>query len=457
MAGARASTQGLGWLAIVRIGLVQASIGAMVMLTTTVLNRLMVVEYALAAGIPAGLVGWHYAVQLCRPLWGHGSDKGRSRAVWIVGGIMVLAVGAIMAVQSTLLMSDDFTAAMILGVLAYTLIGIGVGASGTSALALLASGVAPERRAAAAAVTWIMMVAGIVVSAITVGALLQPYSPERLFIVASGLLMTCVAVTALAVFRLEPRGGIGAHDFAQTAKAGPSPSFGEALREILHEKAARRFTVFIFVSMMAFNMQDLILEPFAGLVFGMTPGQSTQLGGMQSGGVLAGMIVAGIGGSAFAGRMPVELRHWIVFGCLGSALALTSLSMAAIVGPGWPIAANVFALGFCNGLFAVAAIGAMMGLAGAGKKTREGVRMGVWGAAQAIAFGLGGLIGALGVDAARRALATDGSAFQLIFAIEAALFVLAAILAVRATSAGAQTAHQNERGLETAGEGEVFA
>ena len=67
--------EGLSWFAIIRIGLVQASIGGMVMLTTTVLNRLMVVEYALAAAIPAGLVGWHYAVQLCRPLWGHGSDN----------------------------------------------------------------------------------------------------------------------------------------------------------------------------------------------------------------------------------------------------------------------------------------------------------------------------------------------------------------------------------------------
>ena len=99
----------------------------------------------------------------------------------------------------------------------------------------------------------------------------------------------------------------------------------------------------------------------------------------------------------------------------------------------------------------------MMGLAGAGKTTREGVRMGVWGAAQAIAFGLGGLLGALGVDAARSALASDGSAFQLIFALEAALFVLAAGLAIRATSRGArpETAHEQEP--DRAGEREVFA
>jgi BCD family chlorophyll transporter-like MFS transporter len=422
---------GLSWIAIVRIGLVQASIGAMVMLITTVLNRLMVVEYALAGAIPAALVGWHYAVQLGRPLWGHGSDKGGSRALWIVGGIITLALGAMMAVHATLMMSSDFWTAFGIAALGYTLIGVGVGASGTSALALLASGVAPERRAAAAAVTWIMMVAGIVVSAITVGQLLDPFSPERLLAVASGLLGICVALTCLAVLGIEPRSRAA---FAATAKADPPPPFKEALREIWHEKAARRFTLFIFVSMMAFNMQDLILEPFAGLIFGMTPGQSTQLGGMQSGGVLAGMIVAGLGGSAFAGRLPFELRQWITFGCLGSAFALALLALAALVGPGWPLEANVFVLGFCNGLFAVAAIGAMMGLAGAGAKTREGVRMGVWGAAQAIAFGLGGMLGGGGLDVARRLIGSDPHAFQLVFAIEAALFLVAAWLAIRATA-----------------------
>ncbi|MEM7781048.1 MAG: BCD family MFS transporter [Pseudomonadota bacterium] len=456
------SIHGLSWFAIIRIGLVQAAIGGMVMLTTTVLNRLMVVEYALAAAIPAGLVGWHYAVQLCRPLWGHGSDnaahegagKGGGRAKWIMGGLIVLALGALLAIHVTLTTADSFWTGLALGILAYTLIGIGVGAGGTSALALLASGVAPQRRAAAAAVTWIMMIAGIVASAITVSALIDPFSPERLWWVSLGLLGTCLTVAALATFRLEPRVPFA---FEETAKTDAPPSFRNAIAEIMAEKAARRFTIFIFASMMAFNMQDLILEPFAGLVFGMTPGESTGLGGMQSGGVLAGMIVSGIGGSAFAGRMPVELRHWIVFGCLGSALALAGLAVGATFGAGWPIHANVFALGFCNGLFAVAAIGAMMGLAGSGENTREGVRMGVWGAAQAVAFGLGGLVGALGVDFARTAFGADGPAFQLVFAAEGALFVVAAWLAIRATAKGLSGQSTSPRQNMTEKEAGIFA
>ncbi|MCM0000783.1 MAG: BCD family MFS transporter [Erythrobacter sp.] len=427
---------GFGWLAIVRIGLVQASIGALVMLATTVLNRVMVVELGLLAAIPAGLVAWHYAVQLGRPLWGHASDKGNSRTRWIIGGVAVLAAGGLLATQATVLMATSFAPGFALAVLAYSLIGAGVGAGGTSALALLASGVAPARRAAAAAVTWIMMVAGIVASAITVGALIDPFSFERLMLVAGGLALVMVTLTALATFRLERQAG----RFGNAASDGAAPDFRAALAEIWHEPAARRFTVFIFVSMIAFSMQDLILEPFAGLIFGMTPGESTKLGGQHQSGILLGMIVTGIGGSAFSGKRPDGLRVWVVCGCLLSAAGLAALGLAALAGPGWPLGINVFVLGLGNGVFAVAAIGAMMGLAGAGEKTREGVRMGVWGASQAIAFGLGGLTGAVGVDLARRALRDDGAAFQLVFGIEAAAFLLAALLAIRATGGAAMRA-----------------
>ncbi|SHN51605.1 BCD family MFS transporter [Erythrobacter sanguineus] len=437
---AEAGNAGFGWLAIARIGLVQASIGALVMLATTVLNRVMVVELGLLAAIPAGLVAWHYAVQLGRPLWGHASDKGNNRTKWIIGGVAVLAAGALLATQATVLIATSFVPGFALAVLAYTLIGAGVGAGGTSALALLASGVAPQRRAAAAAVTWIMMVAGIVSSAFAVSPLIEPFTYERLVVVAGGLALVMVTLTVLATFRLERQAG----RFGNAAKDLATPDFRAALSEIWHEPAARRFTIFIFVSMIAFSMQDLILEPFAGLIFGMSPGESTKLGGQHQGGILLGMIITGIGGSAFSGKRPDGLRIWVVGGCVASAIALGALGVAAINGPPWPLGINVFILGLGNGVFAVAAIGAMMGLAGAGENTREGVRMGVWGASQAIAFGLGGLTGAVGVDLARSTLVDDGAAFQLVFSIEAAAFLLAAVLAVKATGAAAMRAGVQE-------------
>ena len=125
-------------------------------------------------------------------------------------------------------------------------------------------------------------------------------------------------------------------------------------------------------------------------------------------------------------------------GCLGSAAALALLSMGAAEGPGWPLGATVFVLGFANGMFAVAAIGSMMALAGGGRGGAEGVRMGLWGGAQAVAFAVGGFLGATGVDLGRHAFAASSSAFIAVFAAEGAVFLAAAWLALKVGRAGAR-------------------
>ena len=410
----------MSWLAIVRLGLVQAAIGAMVMISTSLLNRVMVVEYALPAAIPAALVAWHYAVQLSRPLWGHGSDRGRRRTPWIVMGMATLVLGTLLAADALI------RGSLLVSIFAFTLIGAGVGAAGTSLLALLATRTAPERRASAAAITWIMMIIGIVVTAGVAGRMIDPFTPQRLMLVVSGVGLVAFLLTILATWRVEGP--------ALPVTEAPV-DFRAAIAEMMADRDARVFTVFVFVSMLAYSMQDMILEPFAGLMFGMTPGQSTQLTGVQHMGVLAGMILVGVGARAFGGRTAGGLRRWTIAGCIGSALALTGLALAARTAPAWPISANIALLGFCNGIFAVSAIAAMMALAGAGDAHREGVRMGVWGASQAIAFGLGGLIGAVGVDAGRTLMRADGPAFALIFSLEAALFLVAAAVALRAVAA----------------------
>jgi BCD family chlorophyll transporter-like MFS transporter len=419
----------LGWLGIARLGLVQSALGAVVVLTTSTLNRVMVVELALPAMLPAALVAWHYAVQLSRPRWGYNSDLGRRRTPWIIGGMGVLALGGLSAANATALMASSPVAGVIVAVLAFSMIGAGVGAAGTSLLALLATQVAPQRRPAAAAITWIMMIVGIVVTAGVAGAMLDPFSYQRLATVAGFIALAAFSVTLLAVAGVE-----GPAVAAPAPSAEPAPTFTAVLRETWADQKARRFAVFVFVSMLAYSAQDLILEPFAGLVFGMTPGQSTQLSGVQHGGVLLGMILVGVAGGAVS-RRAGWMRGWTIAGCAGSALALLALAMAAKTGPGWPLQPTVFLLGLANGVFAVAAIGSMMGLAGDGAPGREGMRMGVWGAAQAIAFALGGFSEPRASTPAAASSRARGTAFVVVFLLEAALFVVSALIAARIGSA----------------------
>jgi BCD family chlorophyll transporter-like MFS transporter len=419
-----------GWSGIARLGLVQAMLGAVVVLTTSTLNRVMVVELALPALLPGLLVGLHYAVQSTRPRMGYGSDLGRRRTPWILGGMAVLALGGFGAAVATAWMGSARLPGIVLAALSFVLVGLGVSAAGTSLLVLLARRVAPERRAAAATTVWVMMIVGFAVTAGLAGRWLDPYSPQRLMAVSA-----VVSVIAMGVAWLALRGLEGAPGAA--VPVPQRPDFRAALREVWREPDARRFTIFVFVSMLAYSTQDLILEPFAGALFGFTPGESTQLAGVQHGGTLAGMLLAALAGRRVAGAGFGSLRAWTIGGCLASALALLGLVLAGLWAPHWPLRANVFVLGLANGAFSIAAIGSMMSLAGAGRSGREGTRMGLWGAAQAIGFALGGLFGAAASDLARALLGRPSLAYASVFLLEAAMFVAAAALAVRVAAPAA--------------------
>lgn len=410
----------LSWISIIRLGLVQMCIGAVVVLTTSTLNRLMVVELALPALLPGFLVALHYGIQITRPNWGYRSDTSGNRTRWIIGGMAILSLGAFLAAAAIPVLENNFMSGLMLSVLAYAMIGLGAGASGTSLLALLATATAPHRRAAAATITWLMMIFGIAVTAGTVGANLDPYSHALLMRIVAIVTIGAVVVTAFAIGRIEA--GVDAQPERDRMP------FMQGMREVWAEPKARMFTLFVFLSMTAYFMQELILEPYAGLVFGFTPGQSTSLSGAQNGGVFVGMLIVGI---AATGLRIGSLRGWVVAGCLGSAASLGVLTLLGPLGPGAPLVPAVVALGFFNGMFAVAAIGSMMALAGEGRHAREGTRMGLWGAAQAMAAGFGGLLGAALVDALRVLLRDDATAFGAVFLVEAILFMAAAFMATR--------------------------
>lgn len=417
----------LGWLGIVRLGLVQMALGSIVVITTSTLNRVMVVELALPVMLPAALVAMHYAIQLLRPRLGYGSDQGGRRTPWVVGGMAVLAAGGIIAALATAWMATNPIAGIALAVAAFVVIGLGVGAAGTSLLVLLAKRVDPSRRAPAATIVWLMMIAGFAITASIAGRFLDPFSLARLVWVTTAISAAAFLLAVLAIYRVE------GHDTTlpngATAPEGAKSSFREAFAQVWSEPEARRFSVFVFVSMLAYSGQDLILEPFAGAVFGLTPGESTSLAGVQHTGVLLGMILVAVGA-----RRVGTLKSWTMGGCVASALALMALAAGGLEAPDWPLQASIFALGMANGAFAVAAIGSMMALVAAGRERREGVRMGLWGAAQAIAFGAGGFLGAAGVDAMSSLIDSPALAYGSIFTSQALMFLVATLLAARVSA-----------------------
>jgi len=423
---------------IARLGLVQASLGSIVVLTTSLLNRVMVIELALPAILPGALVAIHYFIQLIRPRMGFGSDQTRRASPWIRGGILVLASGGVLAAASTILLSNSVALGIALATIAFLMIGIGVSSSGTALLVLLAKRVEPKKKAAAATCVWLMMIFGFAFTASVSGKFLTPFSFERLLIVSSTVSVIAVIVTFLAIWGMETpviKNQQLATKADEVESESPSKaSFREAFAEVWKESRVRSFTWFVFVSMLAYSSQDLILEPFAAVAFGFSPAETTTLSGLQNGGVLIGMLFLAFITSKAKSQTLTSLSTWTIGGCLASALAMLGLVLSGPIANVIFFQVAVFLLGIFNGAFSIAAIGSMMQFASIGSARREGVRMGIWGASQAMAFGLGGIIGTGLSDIARIILGDPASAYAFVFLLEGVLFVVAAYLSYQTRS-----------------------
>jgi len=392
----------------------------------------MVIELALPAILPGALVAIHYFIQLIRPRMGFGSDQTRRASPWIRGGILVLASGGVLAATSTILLSHSVVLGIALATVAFLMIGIGVSSSGTALLVLLAKRVEPKKKAAAATCVWLMMIFGFAFTASVSGKFLTPFSFERLLMVSSTVSVIAVIVTFLAIWGMESpvtKNQQLATNADEVESESPSKaSFSEAFTEVWKESRVRSFTWFVFVSMLAYSSQDLILEPFAAVAFGFTPAETTTLSGLQNGGVLIGMLFLAFITSKAKSQTLTSLSTWTIGGCLASALAMLGLVLSGPIANVIFFQVAVFLLGIFNGAFSIAAIGSMMQFASIGSARREGVRMGIWGASQAMAFGLGGIIGTGLSDIARIILGDPASAYAFVFLLEGVLFVVAAYL-----------------------------
>ena len=429
----------MNWFSIFRLGLVQLCIGSSVVIPLSTLNRLMKVELALPATIAGFLIALHYAVQLTRVNWGHLSDKSQNRSQWIVLGMLILGIGGILASASIPLIENRFSYGIILALLSYSLIGFGVGAAGTPLLALLATYSSKSQKGFAASITFLMMILGLAITGITVGIILDPYSHEKLIKITSSLAIITNIISFFSLRNLERSLQNSSHALSPNTINSDVPIL-EGIKKVWMEREARLFTIFIFISMGAFSMQDPILEPFAGEVFGFTVGESTKLDGFHKIGTLIGIISIVLCLSKFRigfGSLSIVKNErlgseklWLITGCLFSALSLFIISLLALTFTE-PNLLNsvVFIFGISNGVFTAGVLGTMLHLASRGSgDNKEGTRMGIWGAAQAYATMIAVFFSTLLVDILGLIMTSLPSVYGIVFLTAASFFIASAYL-----------------------------
>ena len=429
----------MNWFSILRLGLIQLCIGSSVVIPLSTLNRLMKVELALPATIAGFLIALHYAVQLTRVNWGYLSDKTQNRSQWIIFGMLILGIGGVLASASIPLIESNFAYGIMLALFSFTLIGFGVGAAGTPLLALLASYSSKSQKGFAASITFLMMILGLAITGITAGIILDPYSHQKLIKVTTSLAIITNILSFLSLKNLEK--SLRNNADARTPNAiNYDVPFLEGIKKVWMEREARLFTIFIFISMGAFSMQDPILEPFAGEVFGFAVGESTKLDGFHKIGTLIGIILIilclskfriGFGSLSFVKneRLGSE-KFWLITGCLFSALSLIIISVLGLTyrDPGI-LNSVVFLFGISNGVFTAGILGTMLHLASRGSDgNNTGTRMGIWGAAQAYATMIAVFFSTVLVDILGLMMNSLPSVYGIVFLTAASFFIAAAFL-----------------------------
>ncbi len=390
---ADAATRELPLGRLLRLSLFQISVGMAMVLLTGTLNRVMIVELGISAWMVGLMVSLPIVFAPFRALIGFKSDTHRSvlgwrRVPYIWFGTLLQFGGFAILPFALLVLTGEGHGAAVWGqigaALAFLLIGAGVHTTQTAGLALASDLASDEARPRVVALLYVMLLLGMVVSGLVFGTLLHDFSAKQLIQIIQGVAVLTVILNVVAMWQQEARSP------ARTDPRAARTTFREAWHKFSGSGPAKRLLVAVALGSAAFSMQDILLEPFGGQVFGMSVGQTTMLTATLAAGTLAGFALSarqlGRGGNAF---------RLASLGILAGIAAFAAIIFAPVLELPSLFQTGSFFIGLGGGLFAVGMLTAAMDLAATGGSDVSGFALGAWGGVQATAAGLA--IGASGL------------------------------------------------------------
>ncbi len=388
---ADAASEALPLTRLLRLSLFQVSVGMATVLLIGTLNRVMIVEMGMSAWLVSLMVGMPLVFAPFRALIGFRSDTHRSLLGWkrvpyIWMGTMVQFGGLAIMPFALILMSGDNRGPAWLGdaaaALAFLLVGAGLQVTQTAGLALATDLAPPETRPRVVALMYVALLAGMVTCGLVFGVLLRDFSELKLIQVVQGAAMLTMAFNIFALWKQEPRAK------SVFTKSTPRPSFRATWQRFAAHGKARRFLVAVGIGTAAFNMQDIILEPYGGEILHLGVGATTTLTALMAIGALTAFAL-----SARALTRGADAHRIAAYGALAGLVAFSAVIFAEPLGSPNLFRVGAMLIGFGGGLFSVGTLTAAMGLEAGGL---NGLALGAWGAVQAtcagLAIGFGGAI-----------------------------------------------------------------
>jgi len=456
-------------LTMFRLGLFQMGLGLMSVLTLAVLNRVMIDELAIPATIAAGAIAMHQFVAPARVWFGQMSDAKtvlgyhRTGYVWI--GAALVAIAAFIAVQvvwqiggslqaeSCTIQTKGLAALRDLislpgctqtrgwvGILALTFAfyGFALSASSTPFAALLVDVSSEENRSKLVGVVWSLLMVGIAVGGITSKVMLKPLEQDvpletiqasinQLFIVVPAIVF---GLALLATFGVEKKYSQYTSR-SQVANREDKITLGRALRVLTASRQTGLFFTFLLVMTIGLFMQEAVLEPYGGEVFGMSIPETSLLNTYWGIGTLIGISTTG-----FLIIPRLGKSRTAKIGCLAVAVCFGLIILAGLIAKPVLLKAAVGLFGLSAGVTTSGAISLMLDLTAA---ETAGTFIGAWGLAQAMARAIATVTGGAVLDLGRTLFTTPVLAYGLVFALQGVGMVLAVWFLNRVNVAEFQT------------------
>jgi len=408
---------------LLRLSLFQVSVGmALVMLIGT-LNRVLIVEL----NVPASLVSIMIAIPLIfapfRAVIGFKSDTHRSALGWkrvpyIWMGTLVQFGGFAMMPFGLLVLSGAGQASNApqwigqLGAgIAFLFVGAGLHTTQTVGLALANDLVPPESQPKVVGLMYVMLLIGMIVSAIIFGHLLSDFSPGRLIQVIQGAAVMTIVLNVIALWKQEARRP--AHLYPAEPKG---KTFKESWDAFLEGNYATRRLIAVGLGTMAFSMEDILLEPYGGDILKLSVSQTTSL--------TAALAAGGLFGFAWASHILSKGADPFKMSSIGALVGIPAFLAVIISGNiGEPIlfALGTLLIGFGAGLFGHGTLTATMNLAPEGQ---SGLALGAWGAVQASAAGLAITLGGIIRDVVATNTNSSLMGYSTVYAIEICMLIM---------------------------------
>lgn len=433
-------------LVMFRLGLFQMGLGMMSLLTLGVLNRVMIDPELLA--IPATVVGgslaMHQLVSPARVWFGQLSDAkpllGTHRSGYVRLGSVLFALCIFLAVQVVWGLGQSFANSgwspatygwIALAALMFALYGLCLSACSTPFAALLVDVSDEHNRSQLVGIVWSMLMVGIAGGAIGSAVLLRGLDAEnlqstinRLFIIIPAVVILLGVIATWGVEERYSRYG------SRSTLVGREDqiTLGTAIKVLTASRQTVIFFGFLALMTMGLFIQQPVLEPYGGEVFGMTVAQSTQLNAFWSIGVLVGIVVTGF---LIVPRLGKQTTARL--GCLLVALSFGLTIAAGFTGEPRLLQLCMILFGLASGITTNGAISLMLDLTAA---ETAGTFIGAWGLAQAMSQALSTLIGGALLDLGRLLFPTSSVlAYATVFGVEAAVMLLAVYLLGRVSVA----------------------